>query len=84
MLLLLVIPVVVKEDSATLQRVSSAPAANCSALFSVASCVGEGEVEPWSKEKLNLPVSCRSREMNERGPEARAAFVDVVAFAAEN
>lgn len=80
MLLLLVIPVVVKEDSATLHRVSSAPAA----LFSVASCVGEGEVEPWSKEKLNLPVSCRSREMNERGPEARAAFVDVVAFAAEN
>lgn len=39
---------------------------------------------PWSKEKLNLPVNCRSRARNERGPGATEAFVGADAFAAEN
>lgn len=39
---------------------------------------------PWSKEKLNLPVNCRSRARNERGPGATEAFVGGDAFAAEN
>lgn len=56
------------------------------ANFSADACCGEEEEEepPWSNEKLSLPVSCRSRAMNERDPEARAGFAGEPACAAEN
>lgn len=47
-------------------------------LAGLADCVA---AEPWSKVKLNLPVSCRSLEMNDRDPEETGGLF---AFDAEN
>lgn len=78
-LLLLAAAVVGAASAVTLQDAAEADR-GLRILSAEETCVGD----PWSKEKLNLPVSCRIRARNERGPEATEGFVVAVACAAEN